>query len=138
MKNKRVIPYAPLAVCCAVLMMSLAYNIFCKQWIRIFADMAYIIIVVTSWGVANVAVRWRQLARKQSEANINAIAQLRNLQREAGNLMDECASLRVRVTTLARTNADLTKQKDRVDREFLKVCKENRHLEAELKRKNYN
>jgi hypothetical protein len=96
--------------------------------------MAYIIIVVTSWGVANVAVRWRQLARKQSEANIKAIAQMRNLQRDADNLIEECTSLRVRVDTLSRSNAILTKQKDRVDQEFLKVCKENRHLEAEMKR----
>lgn len=130
--------YGVLSLCSVLLSIVLVFDVSDAQWFRVTADVSCGAILILAFLRTSSLVEWMNIAEKTAALNLKMLSQVRNAQRETNNYKEECTCLRARVNTLSIINANMTKQKDRVDHEFLKVCKENRHLEAELKRKNYN
>lgn len=126
--------YGVLSLCFVLLSIVLVFDVSDAQWFRVTADVSYGVILASAFLRTRSLAEWMSIAKNVAGLNSKLMLQLRDAQREANNYKEECTCLRARANTLSIINANMTKQKDRVDQEFLKVCKENRHLEAEMKR----
>ena len=133
MKNK-LKSYGILSLCFVLLSVLLVFDVLDANWLQVTADVGYGVILASAFLRTRSLTEWMSVAKNVTGLNSKLMLQLRDAQRETNNYKEECASLRARVNTLSIINANMTKQKDRVDQEFLRVCKENRHLEAEMKR----
>lgn len=125
---------ATLIVCLVLLLAAMVFDILKRDWFHAGTEVVYIVLVCSLFRLSRIAEEWRTIAKRLAAANASRIADLSAAQRQCDTLNEDNTALRVRIDTLTRINADAVKHRDRVEREFVKVCRENRHLEAEVKR----
>ncbi len=133
-KFNRIVPDTLRGICFLTLLYGIALYALDGDWIGTLSGVCLGFIMLIDNHLFRVIDRQRARIANLLSENIAAINDLADAERKCATLTEDNTALRVRIDTLTRINADAVKHRDRVEREFVKVCKENRHLEAEIKR----